>query len=309
LRTAYRAHYFIKRLEEMESILFERLSGIPIMYVPNQLILAAQAGDKSAIMAYAAFQKIVNNVKINEQMGMVLPSDMWTGPNGPAGHKMYEFQLATPQSGHVVDPNPLIQRYKLDILKSVLADFIDLGHQARGTQNLAITKIDMFYKGIEGWLHSMAAVYNRYGLARCFRLNGFDEELMPETTPDMASRVDLDQLGNYALHLFQAGINLASDDEVVSYLRHQAGMPELDEGEDDRDLRSTATGPAAAPGDHPEDTPAERTAAALVRVAARQTMRERSKNAAKPNIVTKTDPAPVVPNGHDHSAEPLTGGA
>lgn len=313
LRSAYRAHYFIKRLEEMESILFERLSGIPVVKIPNQIILAAQSGtDKNATAAYQAFQKMVTNVRINEQMGLVLPSDMWSGANGPTGHPMYEFSLVTPQSGHVVDPNPLIQRYKLDILKSVLADFIDLGHQARGTQNLAITKMDMFYKSIEGWLHAMAAVYNRYGVGRCWRLNGLDEDLMPMCEPDMASRLDLDQLGNFVLHLFQAGIPMGGDEEAINYLRHQAGLPELDEGTDLRELNAPA--PAPGPGDQPGDTPATRSANALIRVAARQAFRRIEKEARKPTITTaapflrpivKDGPAPPLKNGHDRGTELL----
>lgn len=49
-------------------------------------------------------------------MGLLLPSDPWRDSDGRMSNlKMFDFELVTPQSGHVVDPNPLIQRYKLDI--------------------------------------------------------------------------------------------------------------------------------------------------------------------------------------------------
>lgn len=243
LRNAVRPHHFIKRLEEMEAILFERLSGLPTIYAPQQLIAAAQSGkDAAATAAYAALQKMVTNIKIGEQMGLVLPSDLYPGVNGPSTQRMYDFQLVTPNSGHIVDPAPMVQRYKLDTLKTVLADFIDLGHQARGTQNLAITKMDMFYKGIEGWLHSIAAVHNRYGLDRIWQLNGLDDDLMPRTEPDMASRIDLQELGNFVFALARSGIDM-TDPDIEDYLRNQSGMPELtdediDEKNDLRDLQS-----------------------------------------------------------------------
>jgi hypothetical protein len=41
LRNAYRPYYFTKRLEEMEAILIERMSGFPVLYVPTSLLDAA----------------------------------------------------------------------------------------------------------------------------------------------------------------------------------------------------------------------------------------------------------------------------
>ena len=40
------------------------------------------------------------------------------------------------------DTDKIITRYKVDILMTVLADFIQMGHEVRGTNNLAVTKVD-----------------------------------------------------------------------------------------------------------------------------------------------------------------------
>jgi hypothetical protein len=340
LRSSVRAHHFIKRLEEMEAILFERLSGLPVIYAPAELITAALSGAstpeaKAALASYTALQKMVTNVRIGEQMGLVLPSNLYPGQNGPSTQKQYQFELVTPSSGHVVDPGPIIGRYKLDILKTVLADFIDLGHQARGTQNLAITKIDMFYQGIEGWLTSMASVHNRYGLSRIWELNGLDDALMPSYMPDMASRMDLQQLGNFVFQLSRSGIDL-TDPQIIDYLRTQAGMPnltedEIDEAEDRRELNDPALKPLhplapalrqpandgnggsngndsgndSGKGDDEASPAAKNAADAMLRTMIRGALREHKK-AARPIAIgatpLKTPPATsadVLPNGHD----------
>jgi hypothetical protein len=62
---------------------------------------------------------------------------------------MFEFKLETPQSGRQnLDANTSIARYKIDMLTSVLCDFLTLGHEARGTQSLAVTKVDLFMQSV-----------------------------------------------------------------------------------------------------------------------------------------------------------------
>ena len=233
LRNAYRSWYFIKRMEEQEAILFERMSGLPVIYLPSAVLQAASSGDANAKAALAAYQKIVTNVRVDEQMGVLLPSDRWMSKDGiPTNERMYEMQLLAPQGRMRVDSNAVIDRYKLDILYTVLADFIQLGHSARGTQNLALSKVDMFFQAIEGWLNSVAEVLNRYLLPRLWQINGMDLNTMPKFEPDMAQRVDLDSLGNFFLHTAQAGMMWFPDDDLEDWVRDAAGLPEIsDEGD------------------------------------------------------------------------------
>jgi hypothetical protein len=250
LRNAYRPYFFIKRLEEQEAILFERMSGLPVMRVPNALLEAAASGDATANTALTAYKKLVANVRIDEQMGLLIPSDTYAGATGPSNVAMYEFKLETPQSGRAnLDANTPIIRHKNDILTSILCDFIEMGHTSRGAQNLAETKVDLFMQASEGWLNSIAAVMNRHALPRLFALNGFDEDLMPEFVPDMAQRTDLDVLSNFILRMSQAGMPLFPDSDLEAYVRDAAGLPDAadDDGFDD-DMREDA-----APGATQED--------------------------------------------------------
>lgn len=229
LRNAYRAWYYVKRIEEQEAILFERLNGIPVVRVPPALIEQAKAGNADAVSQLASLKQMATNIRINEQMGVVLPSQPWEGTNGAMSNLyQYDLTLVTPESQRSsVKSNDVITRYSNDMMTTVLADFLSLGHTARGTQALANNKTDMFYQAIEGFLNSNAAVYNRFGLARVWELNGFDDELMPQIEPDLAQRIDLDVLSNYVMRLSQSGMPLFPNEDLSSYLLDAAGLPDL----------------------------------------------------------------------------------
>ena len=230
LRTSYLSYYFVKRLQEMEAIVGERLGGIPVLSVPSYIFDAAAAGDAKASASLANYKKIATNVRVDEQMGIVLPSDPWTGPNGAASSsKQFQFELVTPvgrpMGGFAFDTT--IQRYNTNILTSTMADFLTLGHSARGTQSLAMSKIDMFFQAIEGYLNSMAAVFNRHALPRLWQLNGFDYDNMPKIEPDLAQRVDLDVLSNFVLRMAQSGMPLFPNEDLQTYILDAAGLPDV----------------------------------------------------------------------------------
>lgn len=234
LRTAYRPWHFGKRLEEQEAIMYERMSGFPIITVPTSLLENATLPGPAGALAQAqlqSYRNIVTNVRIDEQMGCLLPSDTYKNPDGtPSAVPMYDFKLVTPNGGKMtVDGDKSIERYKLDIMTSVLADFLTLGHSARGSQSLAETKVDLFFQAIEGWLGSNADVMNDHLLPRLWDLNGFDFDTMPRFQPDMPQRIDLDGLSNFILRLGQVGALTFGDPSTEDYLRDAAGLPDITE--------------------------------------------------------------------------------
>ena len=233
IRTAYIAYYYVKRLQEQEAILFERLGGVPLIKVPAALFEQAAAGNAQATATLNAYKRIAINLRTDEQMGLVLPSDVYPAASGGASSaEMFKFELVTPQlraSG--INFDPTITRYTISMMTSVLADFLSLGHEARGTQSLAVSKVDMFFQAIEGFLNSMASVYNRYAIPRLLALNGMNLDLAPTIEPDLAQRIDLDVLSNFVLRLSQAGMPLFPNEELQSYILDAGGFPDVeDEG-------------------------------------------------------------------------------
>lgn len=232
LRTAYRSYYMAKRMEELEQIMFERMGGIPVISVPKELMDRAAEGDTQALAQLDMWKRIATNVRIDEQMGLVIPSDQWTEGAG-ATAPMYKFELATPQGGRgqAVKSDDAIERYNLNMLSSVLADFIALGHAAHGTQSLATVKTDMFFQASEGFLNSQADTLNRYGVARLSDLNGMNRDKNPEYKPDMPQRMDLDVLSNFLLRLSQAGMPLFPNETLETAVLDAAGLPDVMEDE------------------------------------------------------------------------------
>lgn len=257
LRNAYRPYYLAKRMEEQEAILSERMSGLPVLKVPSQLMEAARMGDPGAVASMNLFKSIAINLRIDEQMGVVLPSDTIIGSTGPTTIPAYSLELVAPggNGGRASGGSDVpIRRHQDNMLMSAMADFLSLGHGATGTQALAVSKTDMFFQATEGYLNSMAAVFNRHGLARVWPLNGLDPDLLPEYKPDLAQRIDLDVLSNYVLRLAQSGMALFPSATLETALLDIAGLPtvedsEADANDDDVDPSEEATaivGPAAA---------------------------------------------------------------
>jgi hypothetical protein len=245
LRNAYRPYYFTKRLEEMEAILIERMSGVPVLYIPTSLLDAAAppaAGQPAnpqqslAMQTLQGYKNMVTGVRVNEQMGMLLPSDPFTDADGKKTNmRMYEFQLVVPQRARGgAETDKIIMRHKVDTLMTLICDFLMMGHEVRGTNNLSITRVDMFYSAIEGWLSSIGDVLNRYGLPRLWEMNGLDPDLMPKILPDMPQRLDLDSLGAFIKNLAASGMPLFPDDELQQFIREAAGFPLIDPEDEDK---------------------------------------------------------------------------
>ena len=263
LRNSYRPYWFVKRLEEHEAIRLERMAGNVIVRVPNALLdAAATAGPNQAgaIATLAAYQKMATRAKTDEQMGLVLPSDVYPSADGKlTAARMFDYEYIVPGSGTgAVGANEPIVRHKLDMLTSVLCDFIQMGHTNRGAQNLADTKVDLWLASVEGWLNSMAGVINNEALPRLWALNGFDRETMPIIVPDMAEQIDKEALGNFILALSQSGVQMFPDPDLEAYVRDAAGLPDAMEGRPWEVQQIEDAG-----GDKPKDKP-KATAKAIV---------------------------------------------
>ena len=235
----------------------------------------AEAGDAGAIASLNAYKLMATRSRTDEQMGLVMPSDVYVGQldGKPTTVPMFSYEYVTPKSGDKnTDANVPIVRHKLDILTSTLADFIQMGHTTRGAQNLADTKVDLFMASVEGWLNSVAAILNNQGLARIWALNGMDEELMPEFVPDMAQQVDLDILSNFILRLSQAGVQMFPDADLEDYIRDAAGLPDAQE---DRPWEAQLQAQA---GEEPEKDKPKTAAKAIVHEVMKRQLRRKRKS-------------------------------
>ena len=218
LRNCFRPWYYKRRIEEIEAIGIERdLAGLPVAKVPPEYLSSGATAEQQSVLA--EITKIVQNIKRNEQEGIIFPK-MYDENN----NEMFSLELLSSGGSRQFDTDKIIGRYDQRISMSVLSDFILLGHEQVGSFALGSQKMDLWTMSVEAIAKSIAEVFNQYAIPRLLKLNGMNTELCPYLTYGEVSSVDLQALGDYVQKLIGAGA-LTPDDKLEAYLREQASLP------------------------------------------------------------------------------------
>jgi hypothetical protein len=225
LRSAYTSWRAQNEIKYIEAVAIEReLNGLPIVSVPSEYL-----NDPKHAAFVTQIKKIARDVKRNEQGYIILPSDRYTDEDGKiTNNKMVEFDLIASKGTRDIDTNKVILRYQQDMARSVMADFIMLGSNDRGSFALSKSKADLFLKALEGYLGTISAVLNRHLLTRMWEVNGMDMANMPKIVPGRVAPIDIDELGQYVQRLALAGVDLFPDMPLEQHLRSTAGLPARD---------------------------------------------------------------------------------
>lgn len=250
LRTAYRAYYFKKRLEEIEGYGIERdLAGFPVLYAPQDMPIWDDDPEMQAALARA--QSIVSSIRRDAREGLVLPG----GENG------WKLELITSGSRRQFDTNAIIDRYDKRIATSVLADFVMLGQQQVGSFALADNKTKIFALAVGTYLDSICEVFNNQGIPRLIDING-DHFKGITDYPTMEhgdiEDKDVQAFAAYVQQMVGAGI-LQPDEELEDEVRRIGGLPERKATAAPHDVRPGENGPQkpAQGQNNPQNTPRE----------------------------------------------------
>lgn len=218
LRNAYKSYYMKNFLTNIEGVGVERdLAGMPVLYVPPR-IMDPNASDSDKAL-YQELQRIVVNLKRDEQEGIILPAAYDKNNN-----KMYELQLLSTGGSRQVDTNAIIERYDRRIAMTVLADFLFIGHQATGSYALIDNKTEIFAVAIGSFVDVVQDVFNRKLIPQLWEKNGWDTERMPRWIHGDIESPNLERLGNYVSQLAGSGVQLF-DRKTEEFLRRAAGLP------------------------------------------------------------------------------------
>jgi hypothetical protein len=219
LRNAYRPWMFKKRIEEIEGVGVERdLAGLPVAYIPSQYFdKSADAQERATL---AAWQKLVTQVRRDQQEGILIPSD-----RDASGNLMFDLKLLSTGGTRAFDTSRVIERYDRAIATSVLADFIFLGQQSVGSFALSSDKTALFATAVGGFLGMISDVLNRDLMPRLWRLNAMDPAIMPRIVAGDLERADLDKISGFVQRLAQSGAQMFPDRDLENHLRKLAGLP------------------------------------------------------------------------------------
>jgi hypothetical protein len=232
LRNARRSYYFTKRLEEFEAIGIERnLNGIPLIEVPIEL-LSPDAGPAQK-QALAMMVEQGKALRRDEQAVVVMPSSTYidtvfdpkTETSKPVElNTGYRFSLLGAPGSTPVDVNPTITRHKRDTALSLLASFLMLGIDGKGSLALSTDLTDLFELAGTGILDGVAATFNRFAVTPLMQLNGVPPELWPTLThsglSDAAFKEFLTTLGG----LLGSG-GITADPALEDHLRERLNLP------------------------------------------------------------------------------------
>jgi hypothetical protein len=219
LRNAYRPWFYKRRIEEIEAIGIERdLAGLPMAYVPPEFLSTTASPQQKQVLQ--AITQIVQNVKRNEQEGIVFPSAY-----DEAGNRIFDLHLLSASGARQFDTGAVIQRYDHRIAMSLLSDFLLLGSDRVGSFALGTAKVDLWTLAVDSIAKSIAEVVNQHAIPRLLKLNAMRTDKLPTLTYGQVSSVELGDVADFVSKLANAGVILP-DTDLEAHLRALADLPD-----------------------------------------------------------------------------------
>lgn len=214
LRTAYRSWYFKRRIQEIEGIGIERdLAGLPVITTPEGMdIWDKDDEDMNAIRA--GLEAMVKNIRRDSTEGLVLPFG-------------YTFELTSTGGSRQFDTNSIIARYDTKISQTVLADFIQLGHESVGSFALSSDKTNLFSMAICAFLDIICQTFNSQGIPALIDINGDHFAGVtdyPRLTHGDIEDVDLATVATFIKDMASIGV-IIPDESLEDYVRQLGKLP------------------------------------------------------------------------------------
>lgn len=217
LRNAFVSYTYLNKIQSYEAIAIEReLHGVPIGRMPAEYMSADASVDQAALRSQ--FDKILRDLKLNEQGYALLPSDLYVDAEGrPTNQRLMDIELITANGSRSIDIDPVVKRYQHDIARSLMAEFLMLG-SGSGSYALSKTKTDLFLRSLESYINTIVDVLNKQLVERLWQLNGLDWATMPKLVAGDVAPHDLREIASFLRNLNGAGIEVQDHPEVVSDL-------------------------------------------------------------------------------------------
>ena len=214
LRTAYRSWYFKRRIQEIEGIGIERdLAGLPVITTPEGMdIWDKDDEDMNAIRT--GLETMVKNIRRDSTEGLVLPFG-------------YTFELTSTGGSRQFDTNSIIARYDTKISQTVLADFIQLGHESVGSFALSSDKTNLFSMAICAFLDIICQTFNSQGIPALIDINGDHFAGVtdyPRLTHGDIEDVDLATVATFIKDMTSIGV-IIPDESLEDYVRQLGKLP------------------------------------------------------------------------------------
>lgn len=204
LRSSYRNWYTKDALYQIEAMALERQGiGIPYVKVPK----GASPADEAASVEY------LRNLRANEE-GYLKWKEDW------------EFGFLQMGAGSRLDPSKTIEHHDRQILKNVLAQFLQLGSGETGSFALSKDQSQLFILSLQYVATYVAAVISQYAIRRLIDINFGVQEAYPELRVTKIGQTDYSGLATATKTLIDAGI-ITPEEGLEVYFRDAMTLPEM----------------------------------------------------------------------------------
>ena len=214
-RSAYRAWYFKRRIQEIEGMGIERdLAGLPVL-TPPEAVDIWNPDDPAMVEQFHRAEAIVRNVRRDATEGIVKPFG-WT------------LELLSSGGRRQFDTNAIVERYDTRIAMSTMSDFLLLGHQQVGSFALSSDKTHLFSMALGAYLDIICEVFNNQGIPRLIGMNadhfrGITD--YPKLTHGDVEAPNLKDVSAYIKELTGCGV-IMPDEPLEDHVRKLANLPE-----------------------------------------------------------------------------------
>ncbi len=229
-RSAYRAWYFKRRIQEIEGMGIERdLAGLPVLTAPPEIDIW-NTDDPDIAAAFQRAEAIVRNIRRDATEGIVKPEG-------------WKLELLTSGGRRQFDTNAIVERYDTRIAMSTMSDFLLLGHQAVGSFALSSDKTHLFSMALGASLDIICEVFNSQAIPRLIGMNaehfrGITD--YPTLKHGDVEAPDLKALSAYIRELTGCGV-IIPDEGLEDFVRKTGGLPDrLEATQFDQELRTRA---------------------------------------------------------------------
>jgi hypothetical protein len=219
-RNAVLDWFFLKRICEIEAVGIERdMTGLLVMEVPMKYLSTSATSDQRALRTQ--IETMLSQLKRDEREFALVPCEQ-DDQGKPTGFKL---KLLSSGGSRQINTTLVKDYYKIGILQSVLAQFIQLGMNDVGSYALASSQTNTFSMSLGAFLDSIAATFNRFAVARLMEVNGFESEYWPEVVHGDIETPPLAEIGAYVQSLAASG-QLPDDEKIKRKLLEIGKLPQ-----------------------------------------------------------------------------------
>ena len=216
-RNAYRPWLFKKTIEEVEAIGVERdLAGIPEYQVTDPTFNLWDANNEEMVKLLAYLEQAVQRIRQDATTGLVTPYGLKFNLVGSPGSKQF-------------NTGDIVKRHNWGILRTVLAQFLELGMTGTGALATAKSHRDTFLMSLSGWLFKIAGTFNAFAIPRLLARN---PRIIIDTPPTFrTSNIRQPDIADIAdpLSKLIAAAAIIPDRPLEIWLRETASAPPKEE--------------------------------------------------------------------------------